>query len=68
MLKEMRDVAEHFDDYASDRGRIKAVKREALEVGVIGPTTFQWLGYELNADAALRAAQGLFRSIQCSKL
>ena len=68
MLKEMRDVAEHFDDYALDRGRIKAIRRQALEVGVIGPTIFQWLRYELNADTALKAAQGLFRSIQCSKL
>ena len=64
MLKNMRDVAEHFDDYALDKGRIKAVRRQALEVGVIGPTIFQWVGYELNADTALKAAQRLFRKIQ----
>jgi len=64
MLKNMRDIAEHFDDYALDKGRIKAVRRQALEVGVIGPTIFQWLGNELNADTALKAAQRLFRKIQ----
>ena len=46
MLKNMRDIAEHFDDYALDKGQIKAVRRQALEVGVIGPTIFQWLGCE----------------------
>jgi hypothetical protein len=68
MLKNMRDVAEHFDDYAVDRGRLKAVKRQALEVGVFGPTVFQWLGYKLNADKALKAAQRLFQKIQRARL
>jgi hypothetical protein len=63
MLKNMRDVAEHFDDYALDKGRLKAVRRQALEVGVIGSTIFQWLCHELNADTALKAAQNLFREI-----
>jgi hypothetical protein len=64
MLKNMRDVAEHFDDHAVDRGRIKGFRRQALEVGVIGPNQFQWLGYEISADTALKAAQQLFRRIQ----
>lgn len=64
MLKNMRDVAELFDDYAVDRGRINGLRRQALEVGVIGPNQFQWLGYEINADTALKATQRLFRKIK----
>ena len=40
-LKKMRDVAEHVDDYALDRGRQKAVGRQASEVSTMeadGPT------------------------------
>ncbi len=64
MLKNMRDVAEHFDDYSMGRGRIKGIRRQALEVGVTGPRIFQWPGYELDADAALQAARWLFQSFQ----
>ena len=64
MLKSMRDVAEHLDDYAIDKGRDVSISRESLEVGVVGDSLFQWLGHELNADTALSAAQQLFRDIQ----
>jgi hypothetical protein len=67
MLKNMRDVAEHFDDYALDRGRLKSVSRKGLEVGVVSDTIFQWLGYELNADVALKAAQRLFQRIKLAQ-
>jgi hypothetical protein len=63
-LKNMRDVTEHFDDYAVDRGRDSAVSRKSLEVGVIGDSVFQWLGHNLNADEAVCAAQRLFSDIQ----
>ena len=32
-LKKMRDIAEHFDDYATDRGRDSSISRGTLEVG-----------------------------------
>jgi hypothetical protein len=57
MLKNMRDVAEHIDDYAVDKGRVKSFSRKALEVGAIGSTIFEWLGYKLDADKALKAAR-----------
>jgi hypothetical protein len=63
-LKKMRDIAEHFDDYAMERGRHRTVSRESLEVGVIGDSVFQWLDQEINADTALAASQQLFVSIQ----
>jgi hypothetical protein len=67
MLKTMRDTAEHFDDYALDRGRKDDVSRKSLEVGVVGATTFQWLGMELDSDKALDAAQRLFSTIKAAK-
>jgi len=66
-LKNMRDVAEHFDDYAMDRGRNSAIGRSSLEVGMIGDTVFQWLGFELDADSALSTARQLFKVIQQAK-
>lgn len=66
-LKSMRDVAEHFDDYAMDRGRNSAIGRSSLEVGIIGDTVFQWLGFELDADSALSTARQLFKAIQQAK-
>jgi hypothetical protein len=74
MLKDVRDIAEHFDEYARDEGDLNrkakakgselAVSRKGLEVGVVGDTTFQWLDHELNADLALSAARRLFKAIQ----
>jgi hypothetical protein len=66
-LKNMRDVTEHFDEYAMDVGHLKEVSRKSLEVGTISETTFQWLGYELNADVALNSAHELFRRIQAAQ-
>jgi len=60
----MRDVAEHIDDYAINRGRDREVSPRNLEVGVIGDSIIQWLGYELNADMAVSAAVQLFKRIQ----
>ncbi|WP_144007161.1 hypothetical protein [Pelomonas sp. KK5] len=65
-LKRMRDVAEHIDDYALDRGRSRSVARNSLEVSSLnddGPT-LEWLEARLNAEEALHAAQRLFRAIQ----
>jgi hypothetical protein len=67
MLKKMRDIAEHFDEYAMDDGRDRNVSRKGLEVGVAGETLFQWFEFELDADVALEAARKLFKSIQLAK-
>jgi hypothetical protein len=64
MLKRMRDIAEHFDDYAVDRGRDRAITRTSLEVGVIGDSSFEWLGHRLDSNIALSAAHQLFKEIQ----
>lgn len=64
-LKRMRDVAEHFDDYAVDKGRLGDVKRQALEVSFMNEegTVLSWLDVELNSREALVACQKLFAKI-----
>jgi hypothetical protein len=63
MLTKMRNVAEHFDDYAVDKGRDRSVRRGSLEVGAFGEIEFDWLGHVINADVALKAARQLFQTI-----
>jgi hypothetical protein len=67
-LKRLRDVAEHFDDYAANKGRNRAVGRKDLEVSYMDPDgpTLNWLGVQLNASAARDAAARLFREIQAA--
>jgi len=64
MVKNMRDVAEHFDDYALDKGRRPGISRKSLEVGAFSDTVFNWLGHELDADVALSAGERLFMSMK----
>jgi hypothetical protein len=67
MLKNMRDVAEHFDDYAIEKGRNRNVSRKSLEVAVFNDNTFQWLKHELNADIAFEAGKALFKAMREAK-
>jgi len=64
MLKKMRNVAEHFDDYAMDKGRHTDVRRGGLEVGSFSDKTFNWLNCELDFDVALQAGSRLFEAIK----
>lgn len=64
-LKDMRNVAEHIDEYAVDQGRKKTILRQSLEVSTMdadGPT-LHWLETRLNARAAVRASETLFAAI-----
>jgi hypothetical protein len=65
-LKRFRNVAEHIDDYAVDRGRERSVDRRSLEVSTFnseGPT-LHWLGSALNATEALQASERLFTAVK----
>ncbi len=67
-LKRMRDVSEHIDDYAIDRGRESSISRKQLEVSTVSnddsSSTIEWLGVQLNSLEALNASQRLFESIK----
>ena len=65
-LKLMRDVAEHIDDYAMDKGRNKDIDRKALEVFVLDESAVNWLGRDLDLNVALQASLNLFRVIKDS--
>lgn len=62
-LIKMRDVLEHIDDYALDKGRHADVQRQQLQVSKWGNATYNWLGIEFNADIALAAAERLFQAV-----
>lgn len=75
-LKTVRDVAEHIDAYAVDKGfkspkkndepNKKTVVRQSLEVSTMdddGPT-LHWLDASLDARDAFRASQRLFEAIK----
>jgi hypothetical protein len=63
-LKKLRDVAEHFGDYALDRAHAVGVNRRQLEVAFIGDTKLNWLDEELDADVAFDAGRHLFEAIK----
>ena len=62
----MRDVGEHFDDYALDHHKRhrKEIDRTQLEVGRFNSESFVWLGHDLNAAVAKRAAEELFSAVR----
>jgi hypothetical protein len=62
-LRTMRNVGEHVDDYAVDRGRAD-VGRGELQLGAFSEDDFEWLGYKVNADFALEAAERLFVAVR----
>lgn len=53
-LREIRNVAEHFDDYAVDSHRChhKNISRRQLQVSKWDGKTYWWLGHEVDTDAA----------------
>jgi hypothetical protein len=63
-LKTMRDVTEHFDEYAIDTGHNKAVSRQELQVGTWDGTVWRWgqIGH-LDVDDAFDAAGDLYKAI-----
>jgi hypothetical protein len=63
-LRKMRNVGEHVDEYAVERGRDRGVTRRALHVGTFDAMTLEWLGERLDADEALAAAERLYGAIQ----
>ena len=66
-LKKMRDVAEHIDDYALDRGKDKNVSRKSLGVASYDGGTWKWLGYEMEEKKALDASVQLFEAVRQSQ-
>jgi hypothetical protein len=68
-LKTLRNIAEHIDDYAIERGRNRNIDRRALEVSTTDGETWTWLDCEVNVKQAFEASARLFEAIKtCGKL
>lgn len=63
-LQTMRNVGEHVEDYALDRGRDRTISRKQLQVGAFGADELVWLDQRLAADEALRGAEALFVAVR----
>lgn len=63
MLKRMRDVGEHIDDYAIGKGRDRNVSRFMLQVAKWDGHTYRWLDATLDVDASHAAAKKLFAAV-----
>jgi hypothetical protein len=64
-LKRLRDVFEHLEDYAvdSDQRRSNTSRRD-LQVWSADENGMQWLGYDVDWNQALSAAQDLYGSVK----
>lgn len=66
-LAMLRNVAEHFDDYTTGKGRLTQIERHQLQVWSLGEDArrglvWRWLDTEFAVDVAHRAATNLYRS------
>jgi hypothetical protein len=64
-LRQMRDVGEHADEYNISKGRRTAVRRAEVQswgmhTNSAGGLVWQWIGQELDVDAACVAATTLY--------
>ncbi len=67
-LSALRNVAEHFDDYTTNRGRPRDIRRAQPQTWSLGEEpdrgpVWRWLGMELAVDGA-HAATALYRSFE----
>ena len=66
-LTTLRNVAEHFDDYTTGKGRLTQISRHQLQSWSLGEDAGQglvwrWLDAEFCVDLAHRAATTLYRN------
>jgi hypothetical protein len=63
-IKKLRDVAEHIDEYAIDKGWDSSIERNQLEVSSLAEgendAILSWLGHEINISNALKASTKLY--------
>ena len=64
-LKPLRDVFEHLEDYAVDSNcRRSNTSRRELQAWSAGENGMPWLGYDVDWNQALSAAQDLFGTVK----
>ena len=60
-LTTMRNVDQHFDEYALNKGHKKGVENTMLEVITIENEKWTWLDYEINLQSAYEAASDFYK-------
>ena len=65
-ITKMRNVLEHFEEYAIDRGRNIQISRKELEASSFSPISFEWLGEKLDTEKVLHSCQKLYGAIKDS--
>lgn len=63
-LQRMRNVGEHFDQYAVEAGHDRSVSRRYLQAGAFDGTTLLWLSGSLSIDDALVASEQLYAALK----
>jgi len=64
-LKRLRDVFEHLEDYAVDSNHRRSnTSRREIQVWSASENGMQWLGYDIDWNQALSAAQDLYAAIK----
>ena len=63
-LKDLRNITEHYDDYLLEQGRISKVDRSGLLTKTMSPESIDWMGYRMNLNEIMAAAEALFQEIK----
>lgn len=66
-LSLLRNVGEHIDAYAVDKGRDPTVSRAALQVGSWTADRLEWLGYEVDFIRAQDATNELLEALRAAR-
>ncbi len=62
-LTSMRNVDQHFDEYALNKGHNKKIDNTMLEVIWIDDETWHWLDYKINLQSAYEAAIDFYKAM-----
>ena len=63
-LKDLRNITEHYDDYLLKQGRIANADRAGLLTKIMSPESIDWMGYSMNLNESMAAAEALFQEIK----
>ena len=62
-LTSMRNVDQHFDEYALNKGHNKKIDNTIIEVMWINDETWNWLDYKINLQSAYDAAIDFYKAM-----
>lgn len=67
-LMKLRNISEHYDAYLLKQGKDKTIDRDIIRSSLLTKcrlnATFEWMGYTMNLNECMTAAEELFLEIQ----